>query len=57
MSSLARGFEAEIMGRWSFISKILIREVKRLQALGDTQGQSFFLSQRYTLGRGLVYEV
>lgn len=24
--------------RWSFISKILIREVKRLQALGDASG-------------------
>lgn len=29
--------------RWSFISKILIREVKRLQALGDLTGKLYFL--------------
>jgi hypothetical protein len=34
--------------RWSFISKILIREVKRLQAKGDNTGKSSWdSSHRY----------
>jgi hypothetical protein len=42
--SLAREFDVFIAMCWSFVSKILIRDVKRLQAKGDTAGECCFIS-------------